>query len=80
MSPGTFGLALDSWPPGTLLLDGGLNFGGLVHGSQVMFAGVNFLNPANQPQRLTLNVLGSAASSQSSSLPVRIKVIRQPAG
>lgn len=79
LSPGTFGLALELRPPGTLLLDGGLNFGGLVDGSQVMFAGVNFLNPANEPQRLTLNVLGSAASSQSSSLPVRIKVIRQPA-
>lgn len=79
ISPGTFGLALELRPPGTLLLDGGLNFGALLDGSQVAFAGFKFLNATNELQRLTLSVLGSPASNQAGSLPVRIKVIRQPA-
>lgn len=79
LQAGTFGLALEIKPPGTQRLDGGLNFGGLVDGSQVAFAGFNFVNAANELQRLTLTLLGNPASSQNGSLPVRIKVIRQPA-
>ena len=79
LTPGIFGLELLLNPPGTQRLEGGLNFGGLVDGSQVAFAGFNFQNAANEPQRLNLSMTGAPASNQAGSLPVRIKVIRQPA-
>lgn len=78
LTPGIFGLALQLNAPGTQRLEGGLNFGGLLDGSQVAFAGFNFQNPANEMQRLDMTLTGSPASSQSGSLPVRITVIRQP--
>ncbi len=76
---GIFGLALTLNAPGTQLLDGGLNFGGLLDGSQAAFAGFNVQNPRAEQQRLNLSITGNAASSLSSTLPVRIRVIRQPA-
>ncbi len=79
LTPGIFGLELLLNPPGTQRLEGGLNFGGLLDGSQVAFAGFNFQNPANEPQRLDLILNGNPASSRQGSLPVRIKLIRQPA-
>lgn len=79
LTPGIFGLELLLNPPGTQRLEGGLNFGGLLDGSQVAFAGFNFQNAANEPQRLDLILNGSPASSRQGSLPVRIKLIRQPA-
>lgn len=78
MSPGIFGLELVLNAPGTQRLEGGLNFGGLIDGSQVGFAGFNFQNPANEPQRLDLILTGGPSSSYGGTLPVRIKVIRQP--
>ena len=78
LSPGIFGLELTLNAPGTQRLEGGLNFGGLLDGSQVAFAGFNVQNPANEPQRLTLSLNGNPASSLAGSLPVRIKLIRQP--
>ncbi len=79
LSPGIFGMELLLNPPGTQRLEGGLNFGGLLDGSQVAFAGFNFQNPANEEQRVDLILNGNPASSRSASLPVRIRVIRQPA-
>ncbi|MCB1613887.1 MAG: pre-peptidase C-terminal domain-containing protein [Xanthomonadales bacterium] len=79
LTPGIFGMELLLNPPGTQRLEGGLNFGGLVDGSQVAFAGFNFQNAANEPQRLNLSVTGAPSSNRAGSLPVRIKVIRQPA-
>ena len=79
LSPGIFGLELLVNAPGTQRLEGGLNFGGLLDGSQVAFAGFNFQNPANEQQRLDLILNGSPASNQNGSLPVRVKLIRQPA-
>lgn len=79
LSPGIFGLNLLLNPPGTQRLEGGLNFGGLLDGSQVAFAGFNFLNAANEEQRVDLILNGNPASSRTASLPVRIRLIRQPA-
>lgn len=76
---GLFGLELLLNQPGSQQMEGGLNFGGLLDGSQPAFAGFNFINPANEPQRLNLVLTGNPSSSQAGVLPVRIRVIRQPA-
>jgi hypothetical protein len=78
LSPGIFGLALQLNAPGTQRLEGGLNFGGLLDGSQVAFAGFNFQNPANEMQRLDMILTGNPTSSLGGTLPVRIKVTRRP--
>ncbi|MGE4073293.1 MAG: pre-peptidase C-terminal domain-containing protein [Lysobacterales bacterium] len=78
LSPGIFGLNLILVPPGSLRLEGGLNFGGSLDGSQVAFAGFNIQNDAGEPQSLTLTLNGNPASSMSGTLPVNITLIRQP--
>lgn len=78
LTPGIFGLALTLNTPGTQRMDGGVNFGGLVDGSQDAFAGFNFQNPANEQQRVDMIITGNPASSRAASLPVRIRLIRQP--
>jgi parallel beta-helix repeat protein len=77
LSPGIFGFDLTLNAPGTQRLEGGLNFGGSLDGSQVAFAGFNIQNTANEPQGLDLRLNGNPASSQDGTLPVRIKVFRQ---
>ncbi|GMU42138.1 MAG: hypothetical protein AMXMBFR25_01240 [Lysobacterales bacterium] len=79
LTRGIFGLELLLNQPGTQRLEGGLNFGGLLDGSQPAFAGFNFNNPANEPQRLDLVLTGNPRSSQYGVLPVLIRLIRQPA-
>jgi|GEM_PF-2430869 len=79
LTPGIFALDLLVSPPGNQRLEGGLNFGGLLDGSQTAFAGFNFINPANEQQRIDLVITGNPTSSRNGSLPVRIRVIRQPA-
>ncbi|MGE4073289.1 MAG: hypothetical protein AB7E72_19130 [Lysobacterales bacterium] len=78
LTPGIFGLNLILNPPGTLRLEGGLNFGGSFDGSQAAFAGFNVQNELNEPQRLDLTINGNPANNIAGSLLVRIKVIRQP--
>jgi hypothetical protein len=77
LSPGLFGLEVLLNQPGTQRLEGGLNFGGLIDAGQPGFAGFNFNNPANEPQRLDFNLSGYPAASISGSLPVRVQVIHQ---
>jgi hypothetical protein len=79
LSPGIFGLNLLLDPPGSQRLEGGLNFGGLLDGSQQAFAGFNIQNAGNEPQRLELTLTGNPASARDGSLPVRIQVLRNPA-
>lgn len=79
LTPGIFGLAVELDPPGTQRLDGGLNFGGLLDGSQAAFAGFNVQNAANEPQRLDLTLTGNPASDPGGALPVRIRVQLNPA-
>lgn len=62
--------------PGTRVLAGGLNFGGLVDSGQVGFAGFNFTNAANENQRFNLSLRGSPANN-SGTLQVRVKIVRQ---
>lgn len=78
LTSGIFGLDLTLNPPGTLLLEGGLNFGGSLDGSQVAFAGFNVQNATNEPQRLSMTVTGNPRTSQSATLFSRITLIRQP--
>ena len=78
ISPGTFGLEVRVSGAGNLQFEGGLNFGALVDASQVVFAGFNLRNPANENQRLNFRVLGR--SSRGASLPVVIRVIKDPEG
>lgn len=78
LRPGVFGMEVLLDQPGTRLLAGGLNFGGLIDAGQPGFAGFNFANPANESQRLSLRVTGSPSSSSSGSLPVRILIERRP--
>ena len=77
LTPGTFGLAFTMDQPGTRLLDGGLNFGGLLDVGQAGFAGVNFANSANENQLLNLSLLGNPSNSATGLLPVRVQIMRQ---
>ncbi len=77
LQPGIFGVELLLDDPGTRLLQGGLNFGGLVDAGQVGFAGVNLTNPAGEDQILNLSLTGSPSSDPNATLPVRIQVMRQ---
>lgn len=79
LTSGLFGVAVQLLPGGSQRLEGGLNFGGLIDVSQEGFAGFNIQNPANEAQRVTLNLTGHLPYDRNTSLPVRIKVIRQPA-
>ncbi|MBL8245976.1 MAG: hypothetical protein JNL89_17400, partial [Rhodanobacteraceae bacterium] len=79
LTPGAFGMELLLDEPGTRVLAGGLNFGGLIDAGQVGFAGFNFANAANEPQRLNLRVTGNPASDIAGSLPVRIRIARRTA-
>lgn len=79
VTAGLFGVAVQLLPGGSQRLEGGLNFGGLADSSQESFAGFNIQNAANEPQRLNLNLSGHRPDAASSSIPVRIQVIRQPA-
>ena len=79
LTPGAFGMELLLDEPGTRVLAGGLNFGGLIDAGQVGFAGFNFANAANEPQRLNLRLTGSPAGDASASLPVRIRIARRTA-
>lgn len=74
---GAFGMELLLDEPGTRVLAGGLNFGGLIDAGQVGFAGFNFTNAANENQVFNLSLTGSPSSSSTASLPVRVKIVRQ---
>jgi subtilisin family serine protease len=76
LAPGAFGMELLLDDPGTRVLAGGLNFGGLVDAGQVGFAGFNFANAANENQRLDMSLRGSPASDAAAALPVRVVIRR----
>ncbi len=79
LTPGAFGMEVLLDDPGTRVLAGGLNFGGLIDVSQVGFAAFNIANPANESQRLNLSLSGSPSSSSSASYPVRVRIARRTA-
>jgi Tol biopolymer transport system component len=79
LSPGAFGVEVLLDDPGTRVLAGGLNFGGLIDVSQEGFAAFNIANPANESQRLNLSLRGSPSSSSSASYPVRVRIERRTA-
>ncbi len=79
LTAGAFGMEVLLDEPGTRVLAGGLNFGGLIDAGQVGFAGFTIANPANEGQRLNLSLTGSPASSSSASLPVRVRIARRTA-
>ncbi|MBK8068182.1 MAG: hypothetical protein IPK27_11320 [Rhodanobacteraceae bacterium] len=79
LTPGIFGVELLLDAPGTRVLAGGLNFGGLIDAGQVGFAGFNFPNAATEPQRLNLRVTGSPADDSAGSLQVLIRIARRTA-
>ncbi len=80
VQPGIFGLELLLDSPGTRVLAGGLNFGGLVDVSQVGFAAINFANPAGENQLLNVSLTGSPRAGLGSSLPVRLNISRRSGG
>ena len=80
LSAGAFGVEVLLDDPGTRVLAGGLNFGGLIDVAQVGFAGFTIANSANEPQTLNLNLAGSPSTSTSASLPVRVRIARRPDG
>ncbi len=77
--PGLFGVEVLLDEPGTRVLAGGLNFGGLFDLSQVGFAGFNIANPEGELQRLNLSLTGSPANSTNGSIPVQIRIARRTA-
>ena len=79
LTSGAFGVEVLLDDPGTRVLAGGLNFGGLIDVSQVGFAAFNIANPANESQRLNLSLSGSPSSSSSASYPVRVRIARRTA-
>jgi Tol biopolymer transport system component len=79
ITAGAFGMEVLLDEPGTRVLAGGLNFGGLIDLGQVGFAGFNIQNANNEAQRVNLSLTGSPASSNDASLPVRVRVSRRTA-
>jgi Tol biopolymer transport system component len=79
LTAGAFGMEVLLDEPGTRVLAGGLNFGGLIDVSQVGFAAFNIANPANESQRLNLSLRGSPSSNSSASYPVRVRIARRTA-
>jgi Tol biopolymer transport system component len=79
LTSGAFGMEVLLDEPGTRVLAGGLNFGGLIDVSQVGFAAFNIANPANESQRLNLSLRGSPSSNSSASYPVRVRIARRTA-
>lgn len=77
ITSGSFGMELLLDDPGTRILQGGLNFGGLIDRGQVGFAGINFTNAANENQRLNLSLRGSPSGNANGIMPVRVTIIRQ---
>jgi hypothetical protein len=80
VQPGIFGLELLLDSPGTRVLAGGLNFGGLVDVSQVGFAAINFANSANENQLLNVSLTGSPRAGLGANLPVRLTISRRSGG
>jgi hypothetical protein len=78
VSNGAFGMELLLDQPGTRVLAGGLNFGGLVDVSQRGFAAVNIANAANENQRLNVSLTGT--SNPSGTLPARLIIERRSGG
>ncbi|MCB1609646.1 MAG: hypothetical protein KDI71_22005, partial [Xanthomonadales bacterium] len=74
---GIFGMELLLDDPGTRLLQGGLNFGGLIDAGQVGFAGVNVVDNRGGLMVLSLTATGSPSDDANGSLPVRIQILRQ---
>ena len=79
LSPGAFGMELLLDDPGTRVLAGGLNFGGLIDSGQVGFAAFNIANSANEAQRVNVSLTGSPSTNSAGSLPVRISIARRTA-
>lgn len=79
LQAGIFGLEVLLEGSGSRLLNGGLNFGGLVDMGQAGFAGFNIANPANELQRVDLEIIGSTLFGQNTFLPVRMKIEQQTA-
>jgi hypothetical protein len=79
LTPGAFGMELLLDEPGTRVLAGGLNFGGLIDSGQVGFAAFNIANAANEAQRVNVSLTGSPSSSSTGSIPVRIRIARRTA-
>lgn len=77
VATGLFGMELLLNEPGARVLEGGLNFGGLLDAGQPGFAGFNFANSANEPQRLNLRLTGSSLASAELPIPVRIRIERR---
>ena len=79
MTPGAFGMEVLLDDPGTRVLAGGLNFGGLIDVGQVGFAAFNIANAANEPQRLNLSLTGSGSSAGAEGAMMRIRISRRTA-
>jgi PKD repeat protein len=79
LASGAFGMELLLDDPGTRVLAGGLNFGGLIDAGQVGFAAFNIANPANEAQRVNVSLTGSPSTSSTASIPVRIRISRRTA-
>ncbi len=74
---GSFGMELLLDESGDRLLQGGLNFGGLIDRSQPGFAGFNIANPSAEAQRVTLMLTGNPWTDEQGSLPVLLRVARR---
>ncbi len=79
LTPGAFGMELLLDEPGTRVLAGGLNFGGLIDSGQVGFAAFNIANAANEAQRVNVSLTGSPSTNSAGSIPVRIRIARRTA-
>ncbi len=76
LNAGTFGMEVLLDSPGSRVLAGGLNFGGLMDAGQAGFAGFTIANAANEPQIVNLTLSGSPADDANGSVSVHIRVAR----
>lgn len=74
VAPGSYSSEVLLLDPGTRVLEGGLNFGGLAAAEAPAFASVNIANATNENQELRISIRGSRPSSQE---PVRARVVLQ---
>lgn len=74
---GSYGAELLLREPGSRLLNGGLNFGGMLDGSAPGYAAFTIANDANENQRVDINLTGYRALSGNPNIRVRVVLERR---
>lgn len=77
IQPGSYGAELLLLAPGSRVLAGGLNFGGQMDASAPGYAAFTIANPANENQRVDINLTGFRAMAGSPNIRLRVTLERR---